>query len=115
MTAALGAADRAFWLIELQPKVPLEEADAVPMPENLKGQLEFSNCRFVYPSRPDRVVLQDLTLSVAAGSTVALVGPSGQGKSTIIALAERFYVPEQGGLTLDGERIGRYTHESYHR
>ena len=57
---------------------------------------------FVYPTRPDVKVLKGLNLSVEAGKTLALVGPSGCGKSTVVSLIERFYDPEAGSVTLDG-------------
>ena len=59
----------------------------------LKGAISFKNVRFAYPSRPDETILPDFSLEVAAGETVALVGSSGSGKSTILQLVQRLYDP----------------------
>jgi ABC-type multidrug transport system fused ATPase/permease subunit len=69
----------------------------------LKGELEFKNIAFSYPSRKDFVVLKDVSFKVKAGETVAIVGKSGSGKSTMAALALRFYEPEQGQYIIDGK------------
>ena len=63
------------------------------------------NLRFSYPCRPDVSVLQGVSVSVTPGQTLALVGSSGGGKSTLIALIERFYHPSVGVITLDGQDI----------
>ncbi|TMW55286.1 hypothetical protein Poli38472_013177 [Pythium oligandrum] len=69
---------------------------------DVQGQLEFGSVSFEYPTRPGVVVLDNLSLSIKSGQTVAFCGPSGGGKSTIIALIERFYDPIQGRVSLDG-------------
>lgn len=63
---------------------------------NFKGRIEFKNCRFTYPSRPNIQVLRGLEVEVSPGQTLAFVGSSGCGKSTIVQLLERFYDPDQG-------------------
>ena len=70
--------------------------------DEIKGQIEFKNVNFTYPTRPDLQVLKDFTCTFEAGKTIALVGPSGSGKSTIIQLLERFYDPSSGSVLLDG-------------
>lgn len=72
---------------------------------DLRGQIELKNVKFRYPSRPDVLVLPDFTLTVPAGKTVALVGMSGSGKSTVVGILERFYLPLAGSVTLDGIEI----------
>ena len=67
-----------------------------------RGELEFRDVRFRYPMRPERVVLDALSLLIAPGETVALVGPSGAGKSTLLELLLRFYDPEHGAVLFDG-------------
>ncbi|MEY8840837.1 ATP-binding cassette domain-containing protein, partial [Cribrihabitans sp. XS_ASV171] len=62
----------------------------------------FENVTFRYPSRPETLALDSLTLSVEPGETVAFVGPSGAGKTTVIQMILRFYDPESGHVTLDG-------------
>ena len=73
----------------------------------VRGEIEFKDIHFSYPSRPDTPILQGLDLKVRAGKTVGLVGGSGSGKSTIISLLERFYEPTKGEIFLDGYKINR--------
>ncbi|XP_044861604.1 ATP-dependent translocase ABCB1-like [Mauremys mutica] len=74
-------------------------------PDKLKGEIEFKNIHFSYPSRPDVKILKGLNLKVQSGKTIALVGSSDCGKSTAIQLLQRFYDPVQGEITLDGRDI----------
>ncbi|XP_039593521.1 ATP-dependent translocase ABCB1-like isoform X2 [Polypterus senegalus] len=74
-------------------------------PDRIKGDIEFKNIRFSYPTRPDVKILQGLNLKVQSGTTIALVGASGCGKSTTIQLLQRFYDPLGGEITLDGQDI----------
>ncbi|NXQ39316.1 MDR1 protein, partial [Catharus fuscescens] len=71
----------------------------------IKGNLEFRNVYFNYPSRPDVEILKGLNLKINSGQTVALVGGSGCGKSTTVQLIQRFYDPKEGMVTLDGQDI----------
>ena len=64
--------------------------------DDFKGELEFINCKFTYPTRPDIQVLNGLLVSVKPGQTLAFVGCSGCGKSTSVQLLERFYDPDEG-------------------
>lgn len=64
--------------------------------DNIEGDIEFTNVKFRYPTRPDVQVLKGLTIRAKPGETVALVGTSGCGKSTTVQLLERFYDPEDG-------------------
>lgn len=81
--------------------------------EACEGHLRFEGVSFIYPSRPDTIVLRDLTLDIPAGKFVALVGSSGSGKSTILGLLERFYNPTGGRITLDGHDIKDLNLNSY--
>uniref|UniRef100_A0A8C4SJI5 ATP-binding cassette sub-family B member 5 n=1 Tax=Erpetoichthys calabaricus TaxID=27687 RepID=A0A8C4SJI5_ERPCA len=74
-------------------------------PDQIKGDIEFKNIHFSYPTRPDVKILQGLNLKVQSGTTIALVGSSGCGKSTTIQLLQRFYDPLGGEITLDGQNI----------
>ena len=74
-------------------------------PSGVQGDIEVKGVAFSYPARQDVSVFTSLNLSVAAGQTVALVGASGSGKSTIIQLLERFYDPAAGSITVDGHDI----------
>jgi ATP-binding cassette subfamily B protein len=67
-----------------------------------RGQLEFQNVSFRYPTRPEVSALSNFNLKVSPGETVAVVGPSGAGKSTLFQLAQRFYDPETGAIRIDG-------------
>lgn len=69
---------------------------------SVEGAVVAKNVKFEYPSRPDVAVLRGLNVDVLPGKTLALVGPSGHGKSTIVALLERFYDPRSGSIALDG-------------
>lgn len=71
-------------------------------PERCNGRITFEKVEFNYPSRPSVRIVKDLSLTIEAGTTVALVGASGSGKSTLISLVERFYDPLSGVVRLDG-------------
>jgi len=74
----------------------------------LQGKIELKDVKFAYPTRPDQLVLNGLSLTIEPGQTVALVGPSGCGKSTIVGLLERFYNPLEGTVLVDGTNIAEY-------
>ncbi|CAM9281419.1 unnamed protein product, partial [Heterosigma akashiwo] len=83
--------------------------------DDLRGRVEFQGVVFRYPARPHRAVLDGLSLRVAPGATLALVGPSGGGKSSCVALLERFYDAAEGRVLLDGVPVGDYNHKWFHR
>lgn len=103
-TEASVAATRIFERINRVPLIDGENTKGILL-EKIRGELEFENVKFTYPSRPDSVVLKDFNLKVEAGKTVALVGASGSGKSTAIALVQRFYDTDEGEVRLDGVDI----------
>ncbi|KAI9786832.1 MAG: GTPase-activating protein [Geoglossum umbratile] len=80
-------------------------SDAGDKLKKVAGHLELRKIKHIYPSRPDVVVMQDVSLIIPAGKTTALVGASGSGKSTIVGLVERFYDPVRGRVLLDGHDI----------
>nr|XP_022903313.1 ATP-binding cassette sub-family B member 8, mitochondrial [Onthophagus taurus]XP_022903314.1 ATP-binding cassette sub-family B member 8, mitochondrial [Onthophagus taurus]XP_022903315.1 ATP-binding cassette sub-family B member 8, mitochondrial [Onthophagus taurus] len=98
------AGARVFEYIDLEPKLPLYGGETIPS-QSLKGEIEFKNVTFVYPSRPEQIILNKFNLKIRPGSTVALVGASGSGKSTVVALIERFYDVNSGSISIDGINI----------
>jgi ABC-type multidrug transport system fused ATPase/permease subunit len=105
---ALGATDRVFEIIDDRNEEINLAFAAHDHTKRVKGDLEFKNIQFTYPTRPDFVVLHDISFSAKAGETVALVGSSGSGKSTLAALALRFYEPNAGEYLIDGKRSSDY-------
>ncbi|EKE43989.1 hypothetical protein OCGS_1970 [Oceaniovalibus guishaninsula JLT2003] len=98
---AAGATERLVELLEAQDTVDdSPEPRALPVP--VKGAIAFRDVTFHYPARPGTAALNGVSLDVTPGETVALVGPSGAGKTTIIQLLLRFYDPDSGRITLDG-------------
>ncbi|MFN0045024.1 MAG: ABC transporter transmembrane domain-containing protein [Sphingorhabdus sp.] len=96
-----GASGRLAELLAAQPDIaPPAKPVALPVPP--RGQLEFQNVNFRYPTRPEVSALDNFSLKVSPGETVAVVGPSGAGKSTLFQLAQRFYDPESGAIRIDG-------------
>ncbi|NXT13828.1 ABCB8 protein, partial [Prunella fulvescens] len=100
----LSAGARVFELLRLEPLVPLQGGASIPA-HSLRGHICFNHVSFSYPTRPGYPVLQDFSLTLPPCQTVAIVGPSGGGKSTVAALLERFYEPTAGTITLDGHDI----------
>jgi ATP-binding cassette, subfamily B, bacterial len=96
-----GASGRLAELLAATPDIaPPAKPVALPVPP--RGQLEFQNVGFRYPTRPEVSALDNFSLKVSPGETVAVVGPSGAGKSTLFQLAQRFYDPETGAIRIDG-------------
>ena len=102
---AVGASQRVRELLREQPEFALAPAELRPP---LRGEVEFRDVQFRYPSRPEVTVLKGISFSVRPGEKIALVGPSGSGKSTIISLLLRFYDPQSGELRLDGRPAPDY-------
>ncbi|MCK6387874.1 MAG: ATP-binding cassette domain-containing protein [Zoogloea sp.] len=98
---ATGATERLMEILATRPAIRAP-AQPAPLPEPAREAIDFERVSFRYPSRPDVPALADFDLSVAPGETVALVGPSGAGKTTVFQLLLRFYDPEAGVVRLDG-------------
>jgi subfamily B ATP-binding cassette protein MsbA len=104
----IAAASRVFGIIDKEVKLN-ETEDAKPL-EVRRGEIEFKNVSFAY--EPENSVLRSVSLNVPPGKTVALVGPSGSGKSTLVNLCLRFFDPDRGKVTIDGQDIKHVSVES---
>uniref|UniRef100_A0A8C1DI69 ATP-binding cassette sub-family B member 5 n=1 Tax=Cyprinus carpio carpio TaxID=630221 RepID=A0A8C1DI69_CYPCA len=103
-SSARGAAHKVFQIIDHEPKINSFSEEGYKL-DFVKGNIEFKNIHFTYPSRQDVKVLNGMNLKVMSGQTIALVGSSGCGKSTTIQLLQRFYDPQEGTVTIDGHDI----------
>jgi ATP-binding cassette subfamily B protein len=101
MQRAAGASERLMELLHTRPAIA-EPAHPLVLPEPARGQIEFRDVVFHYPSRPEHAALNGFSLEIAPGEAVALVGPSGAGKSTVFQLLLRFYAPQEGSILFDG-------------
>jgi ATP-binding cassette subfamily B protein len=98
---AAAAADRLLDLLRTAPAIITPAAPAL-LPEPPQGRVAFQGVTFRYPTRPDQAALEEFSLVVEPGETVALVGPSGAGKTTVLQLLLRFYDPQTGVVRVDG-------------
>ena len=98
---AAGASERLNELLTAEPEIKAP-ANPVPLPLPAEGRLKFEDVTFHYPTRPDTSALEGFTLDVRPNERLAVVGPSGAGKTTLFQLAQRFYDPERGRILLDG-------------
>lgn len=98
---AAGATERLVELLQVSDRVQ-DPTSAKALPKPAKGQIDFDGVSFNYPARPDIPALKGVTLSIQPGETVAFVGPSGAGKTTIIQMLQRFYDPLEGEIRMDG-------------
>ena len=99
---AVGASDRVFDLMDRLPHIPTRGGTRL---DAMEGSLHFQGVSFTYPARDDVEVLHDVNLEIAPGERVALVGPSGGGKSTLASLVPRFYDPNEGAVLVDGQDL----------
>ena len=96
---AAGATERLVEILDVE----LIQPPANPkLPQPARGEIAFDGVTFHYPTRPEISALSGFSLAVAPGETVALVGASGAGKSTVFQLLSRFYDPQNGCITIDG-------------
>ena len=101
VSAASGAAERLFEILRVKSQITAPPKP-VALPQPARGDVGFENVSFAYPTRPDVLAIDNVSLAVKAGEKVAIVGPSGAGKSTLFHLLLRFYDPTRGTISLDG-------------
>jgi ATP-binding cassette subfamily B protein len=104
--AAAGAAERLSELLDEVPAIR-RPSSPLPLPSPPRGDVAFEGVTFHYPMRPERSALLDISFTIPHGETLAIVGPSGAGKTTIFALLQRFYDPDAGIIRLDGVDISK--------
>ncbi|PIE12316.1 MAG: ABC transporter [Rhodobacterales bacterium] len=109
---AAGATERLVELLRAEDAVN-DPANPASLARPVKGEIAFRNVRFNYPARPDTVALAGVNLTIKPGETVALVGPSGAGKTTVIQLIQRFYDPVDGQVCLDGQDLTTLTRSDF--
>ncbi len=108
---AAGATERLMELLEAEPGVQAP-ANLQVLPGDSRGRIDLEGVCFSYPSRPNQLALDNISLTINPGETVALVGPSGAGKSTLFQLLLRFYDPQAGIVRLDGVDIAQVAPEA---
>ncbi len=106
--SALAAAERVFRLLDAPPEAP-DSPDAEELTD-VRGDVRFENVQFSYDG--ERTILSDLSFDARSGQTIAIVGPTGAGKTTLVNLLMRFYEPQGGRILLDGKDIRSYTRKS---
>ncbi|GLP85395.1 ABC transporter transmembrane domain-containing protein [Tritonibacter mobilis] len=111
---AAGATERLVELLQADDSVR-DPVQAQTLAEPVRGELTFDNVSFTYPSRPDTSALDQVNLTIQPGETVAFVGPSGAGKTTIIQMIQRFYDPQSGEVRLDGVPLTALMRDAFRR
>ena len=106
----MSSAERVFEILDTEPLIK-DSDDATVMPE-IKGEVIFDDVTFAYPDEPDVDILHSVSFSALPGETIALVGPTGAGKTTIVSLISRFYNTKSGRVLIDGNDISKVTVKS---
>jgi ATP-binding cassette subfamily B protein len=112
MQQAIASAERFFSLLDAKPEV-VDRLNAEEVP-TVRGDIEFDNVQFAYSDAPDKLVLRDFNLKVRQGETIALVGPTGAGKTTVVNLVARFFEPTEGVIRIGGRDYTEYTLHAIH-
>lgn len=98
--AGQAAAFKMFETINRKPKIDAYDTNGLKL-DDIRGDIELRDIYFSYPARPEEQIFNGFSLSIASGTTAALVGQSGSGKSTVLSLIERFYDPQAGEVLID--------------
>ncbi|CAH2063122.1 unnamed protein product [Thlaspi arvense] len=105
--AGQAAAYKMFETIKRKPEIDASDTTGKVM-DDIRGDIELKDVSFSYPARPQEQIFRGFSLSISSGSTVALVGQSGSGKSTVVSLIERFYDPQAGEVRIDGINLKEF-------
>ncbi|KAJ6847236.1 ABC transporter B family member 11-like isoform X2 [Iris pallida] len=105
--AGQAAAFKMFETINRKPEIDASDPSGIELGD-IRGDVEFRDVYFSYPTRPDEQIFRGFSLSIESGRTVALVGESGSGKSTVVSLIERFYDPQSGEVLIDGINLKEF-------
>lgn len=105
---AVGAAERVFDILGEEPEIISLDSERKRSDLKLKGEVLFDHVAFAYPTRKEYVVLKDISFEAKQGQTIALVGHSGSGKSTMASMLMRFYTPDSGNVIIDGKNASEY-------
>ncbi len=111
MASGMASAERIFEVFETMPDV-VENTDASDLPQEVKGRVIFKDVSFYYNGACDEKVLEDINLTAEPGQTVAILGATGSGKSTLVNLIPRFYDVAKGSITIDGMDVRQTTQDS---
>ncbi|MGN0355722.1 MAG: ABC transporter ATP-binding protein [Muricoprocola sp.] len=112
MQSAAAAGDRVFDFLQ-EEELP-EDTGAEILPEEIQGKVEFDHVRFSYPNNPDKIIIKDFSAKIKPGQKVAIVGPTGAGKTTMVNLLMRFYEINSGDIRIDGMSTKDMKRESLH-
>nr|XP_015829499.2 antigen peptide transporter 2a isoform X2 [Nothobranchius furzeri] len=112
MLNSVVAAGKVFNYLDRKPEI---STDGELKPDQLRGRISYCGLSFAYPTNPSKTVLQDFSLELKPGQMTALVGPSGEGKSTCVSLLQRLYEPQGGEILLDGQPLKSYDHHFFHK
>ncbi len=112
MQTAAAAGDRVFDFLQ-EEELP-DESEKQEGLENVRGEVEFEHVRFAYPSNPDKVIIKDFSAHVKPGQKVAIVGPTGAGKTTLVNLLMRFFEIDSGTIRIDGVPVSQIRRSGIH-